>query len=51
MKETLIDPESRDACGRRVIEPGTDVKQCRKNALYDGGAQQGAAETTSGADR
>lgn len=25
LKETLIDPENRDACGRMVIEPGTDV--------------------------
>ena len=29
--EALIDPENREACGRIVIEPGTDVEQARKN--------------------
>ncbi|KAK2893885.1 hypothetical protein Q8A73_016369 [Channa argus] len=29
--EALIDPENRGACGRIVIEPGTDVKQAREN--------------------
>lgn len=31
--EALIDPENREACGRIVIEPGTDVKQAWKNVL------------------
>lgn len=31
--EALIDPENREACGRIVIEPGTDVKQSRKNVV------------------
>lgn len=31
--EALIDPENREACGRIVIEPGTDVKQARKNVV------------------
>lgn len=31
LMEALIDPENREACGRIVIEPGTDVKQSRKN--------------------
>lgn len=30
--ETLIDPENRDACGRNVSEPGTDVEQPSRNA-------------------
>ncbi len=33
LMEALIDPESREACGRIVIEPGTDVKQLGKNAV------------------
>lgn len=33
LMETLIDPENREACGRIVIEPGTDVKQSRKNVV------------------
>lgn len=33
LMEALIDPENREACGRIVIEPGTDVKQSRKNVV------------------
>lgn len=33
LMEALIDPENREACGRIVIEPGTDVKQSKKNAV------------------
>lgn len=29
----LIDPENREARGRIVIEPGTDVKQSGKNVV------------------
>lgn len=32
LEETLIDPENRDACGRNVTEPGTDVEQSSRNA-------------------
>lgn len=38
LMEALIDPENREACGRIVIEPGTDVKQSRKNEY--GGAKK-----------
>lgn len=33
LMEALIDPENGEACGRIVIEPGTDVKQSRKNVV------------------
>ena len=33
LMEALIDPENREACGRIVIEPGTDVRQSRKNVV------------------
>lgn len=33
LEETLIDPENRDACGRNVTEPGTDVEQSSRNAV------------------
>lgn len=32
LKETLIDPERRDACGRNVTQPGTDVEPSSRNA-------------------
>lgn len=32
LKETLIDPENRDACGRNVTQPGTDVEPLSRNA-------------------
>lgn len=33
LKETLIDPENRDACGRNITDPGTDVEQSSRNAV------------------
>lgn len=33
LEEFLIDPENRDACGRNVTEPGTDVEQSSRNAV------------------
>lgn len=32
LKETLIDPENRDACGRNVTQPGPDVEPSSRNA-------------------
>lgn len=33
LMEALIDPENREACGRIVSEPGTDVEQSKKNVF------------------
>lgn len=33
LKETLIDPENRDACGRNITDPGTDVDQSSRNVV------------------
>lgn len=33
LKETLIDPENRDACGRNITDPGTDVEQSSRNVV------------------
>lgn len=36
LREVLIDPESREACGRIVIEPRTDVEEPRENVVTTG---------------